>query len=29
MKLIPYFEQSLHYLEKLIETIRIREPILL
>ena len=25
MKLIPYFEQSLHYLEKLIETIRIRE----
>ena len=29
MKVIPYFEQSLHYLEKLIETIRIREPILL
>jgi hypothetical protein len=29
MKLIPYFDQSLHYLEKLIETIRIREPILL
>jgi hypothetical protein len=25
MKLIPYFEQSLYYLEKLIETIRIRE----
>ena len=29
MKLISYFEQSLHYLEKLIETIRIREKILL
>ena len=29
MKLIPYFEQSLHYLEKLIQTIRVREPILL
>ena len=29
MKLIPYFEQSLHYLEKFIETIRIREPVLL
>lgn len=28
MKLIPYFEQSLNHLEKLIENIRIREPIL-
>jgi hypothetical protein len=28
MKLIPYFEQSLNHLEKLIENIRIREPML-
>jgi hypothetical protein len=28
MKVIPYFEQSLNHLEKLIEHIRIREPIL-
>ncbi|MGC2427436.1 MAG: hypothetical protein WA421_10395, partial [Nitrososphaeraceae archaeon] len=28
MKLIPYFEQSLNHLEKLIENIRIKEPIL-
>jgi hypothetical protein len=28
MKVIPYFEQSLDYLEKLIESIRKREPIL-
>ncbi len=28
VKLIPYFEQSLNHLEKLIENIRIREPIL-
>jgi hypothetical protein len=28
MKIIPYFEQSLNHLEKLIENIRIREPIL-
>ena len=28
MKLIPYFEQSLNHLEKLIENIRIREPTL-
>jgi hypothetical protein len=28
MKLIPYFEQSLKHLEKLIENIRIKEPIL-
>jgi hypothetical protein len=26
MKIIPYFEQSLQYLEKLIESIRKREP---
>jgi hypothetical protein len=26
MKIIPYFEQSLGYLEKLIESIRKREP---
>ncbi len=29
MKIIPYFEQSLDYLEKLIESIRKREPKLL
>ena len=29
MKIIPYFEQSLEYLEKLIESIRKREPKLL
>jgi hypothetical protein len=29
MKIIPYFEQSLDYLEKLIESIRKREPRLL
>ena len=29
MKIIPYFEQSLEYLEKLIESIRRREPKLL
>ena len=28
MKLIPYFEQSMNHLEKLIENIRIKEPIL-
>ncbi|HEY6668339.1 MAG TPA: hypothetical protein VI033_04215, partial [Candidatus Nitrosopolaris sp.] len=28
MKVTPYFEQSLNHLEKLIEHIRIREPIL-
>ncbi|MFL6317554.1 MAG: hypothetical protein ACJ73C_12585 [Nitrososphaeraceae archaeon] len=28
MKAIPYFEQCLVYLEKLIESIRIKEPIL-
>jgi hypothetical protein len=28
MKLIPYFEQSLNHLQKLIENIKIREPIL-
>jgi hypothetical protein len=28
MKLIPYFEQTLNHLEKLIENIRIREPML-
>ncbi|HET7389828.1 MAG TPA: hypothetical protein VFJ51_03315 [Nitrososphaeraceae archaeon] len=28
MKLIPYFERSLNHLEKLIENIRIREPML-
>jgi hypothetical protein len=28
MKLIPYFEQSLSHLKKLIENIRMREPIL-
>ncbi|HZC20191.1 MAG TPA: hypothetical protein VE223_00960, partial [Nitrososphaeraceae archaeon] len=27
-KLIPYFEQSLNHLEKLIENIRIKEPLL-
>jgi hypothetical protein len=29
MKIIPYFEQSLEYLEKLVESIRKREPKLL
>jgi hypothetical protein len=29
MKIIPYFEQSLDYLEKLIQSIRKREPKLL
>jgi hypothetical protein len=28
MKAIPYFEQCLGYLEKLIESVRIKEPIL-
>jgi hypothetical protein len=28
MKIIPYFEQCLDYLEKLIKSIRKREPVL-